>query len=84
VLAALRAPRYEARKLTAIKDGVDDYSWSPDGKRVVLALHDSTADADSAPHPIVLNRFQFKQDVDGYLDTRRVHLWIMAESSRTT
>jgi dipeptidyl aminopeptidase/acylaminoacyl peptidase len=66
----------EARKLTAMKDGVDDYSWSPDGKRVVLALHDSTADADSAPHPIVLNRFQFKQDVEGYLDTRRVHLWI--------
>ena len=66
----------EARKLTAIRDGIDDYSWSPDGKRVVLALHDSTTDADSAPHPIVLDRFQFKQDVEGYLDTRRVHLWL--------
>jgi len=66
----------EARKLTAIKDGIDDYSWSPDGKRVVLALHDSTASADSAPHPIVLDRFQFKQDVEGYLDNHRVHLWI--------
>jgi dipeptidyl aminopeptidase/acylaminoacyl peptidase len=66
----------EARKLTTIKDGIDDYSWSPDGKRVVLALHDSTADADSAPHPIVLDRYQFKQDVEGYLDTHRVHLWL--------
>ncbi len=66
----------EARQLTSIKDGIDDYSWSPDGKRVVLALHDSTADADSAPHPIVLDRYQFKQDVEGYLDRRRVHLWL--------
>ena len=73
----------EARKLTAIKDGVDDYSWSPDGKRVVLALHDSTADADSAPHPIVLDRFQFKQDVEGYLDSHRVHLWLLDVSSKS-
>ena len=67
----------EARKLTAIKDGIDDYSWSPDGKHVVLALHDSTADADSVPHPIVVDRFQFKQDGEGYLDTHRVHLWLL-------
>ncbi|HMA01095.1 MAG: S9 family peptidase, partial [Gemmatimonas sp.] len=72
----------EARKLTAIKDGIDDYAWSPDGKRVVLALHDSTADADSAPHPIVLDRFQFKQDVEGYLDAHRVHLWIFDLATR--
>jgi dipeptidyl aminopeptidase/acylaminoacyl peptidase len=67
----------EARKLTTVKDGIDDYSWSPDGKRVVLALRDSTADADSAPHPIVLDRFQFKQDIEGYLDEHRVHLWLL-------
>jgi dipeptidyl aminopeptidase/acylaminoacyl peptidase len=66
----------EAHKLTSIKDGVDDYAWSPDGKRVVLALRDSTADADSAPHPIVIDRYQFKQDVEGYLDHHRVHLWL--------
>ncbi|MDQ2932519.1 MAG: S9 family peptidase [Gemmatimonadota bacterium] len=67
----------EARKLTSVKDGIDDYSWSPDGKRVVLALRDSTADADSAPHPIVIDRYQFKQDVQGYLDDHRVHLWLL-------
>jgi dipeptidyl aminopeptidase/acylaminoacyl peptidase len=64
----------EARKLTSIKDGIGDYFWSPDGKRVVLALHDSTANADSAPHPIVLDRYQFMQDIEGYLDKHRVHL----------
>jgi dipeptidyl aminopeptidase/acylaminoacyl peptidase len=67
----------EAHKLTTVKDGIDDYSWSPDGKRVVLAIRDSTADADSAPHPIVLDRYQFKQDVEGYLDNHRVHLWLL-------
>lgn len=73
----------EARKLTTVKGGIDDYAWSPDGKRVVLALRDSTADADSAPHPIVLDRFQFKQDVDGYLDQHRVHLWILDVASQS-
>ena len=73
----------EAQRLTAIRDGIDDYSWSPDGRRVVLALHDSTAEADSAPHPIVLDRFQFKQDVEGYLDTHRVHLWLFDVESKS-
>jgi dipeptidyl aminopeptidase/acylaminoacyl peptidase len=73
----------EAHKLTSIRDGIDDYSWSPDGKRVVLALHDSTADADSAPHPIVIDRYQFKQDVEGYLDAHRVHLWLFDVESRS-
>jgi dipeptidyl aminopeptidase/acylaminoacyl peptidase len=72
----------EAHKLTSIKDGVDDYSWSPDGKRVVLALRDSTADADSAPHPIVLDRLQFKQDIVGYLDNHRTHLWLYDIATR--
>lgn len=73
----------EARKLTSVKDGIDDYSWSPDGKRVVLALRDSTADADSAPHPIVIDRYQFKQDVQGYLDDHRVHLWLLDVATRS-
>ncbi|MGH7622624.1 MAG: S9 family peptidase, partial [Gemmatimonadaceae bacterium] len=67
----------EAHKLTTVKQGVDDYSWSPDGSQVVLALRDSSADADSAPHPIVIDRYQFKEDVEGYLDNHRVHLWLL-------
>jgi dipeptidyl aminopeptidase/acylaminoacyl peptidase len=71
----------EAHKLTSVKDGVDDYAWSPDGKRVVLALRDSTADVDSAPHPIVIDRYQFKEDVQGYLDNHREHLWLLDVAS---
>jgi len=73
----------EAHKLTSVRDGVNDYSWSPDGKRVVLALDDSTVEADSAPHPIVLDRYQFKADVQGYLDHHRTHLWIFDVESKS-
>lgn len=33
-------------------------------------------DNDEKPKPIVIDRFQFKQDIDGYLRTRRQRLWI--------
>ncbi|HEV7703263.1 MAG TPA: S9 family peptidase [Gemmatimonadaceae bacterium] len=73
----------EARKLTSVRDGVNDYSWSPDGTRAVLAIDDSTVDADSAPHPIVLDRYQFKADVQGYLDHHRTHLWLLNVAPQT-
>ena len=31
---------------------------------------------DERPKPIVINRYQFKQDIDGYLGTRRQRLWL--------
>ena len=71
-----------AHKLTSVRDGVNDYSWSPDGRLVVLALDDSTIEADSAPHPIVLDRYQFKADVQGYLDHHRTHLWIFDTATK--
>jgi dipeptidyl aminopeptidase/acylaminoacyl peptidase len=73
----------EARKLTSVRDGVNDYSWSPDGKRAVLALDDSSIAADSAPHPLVIDRYQFKADVQGYLDHHRTHLWLLDVASKS-
>lgn len=31
---------------------------------------------DDRPKPIVINRYQFKQDIDGYLGNRRQRLWL--------
>jgi dipeptidyl aminopeptidase/acylaminoacyl peptidase len=31
---------------------------------------------DKKPRPIVIDRFQFKQDIDGYLGTRRSRIWL--------
>jgi Tol biopolymer transport system component len=83
----------EAVKLTDVKGGVSDYEWSPDSKRFVLVVTDpdpNEADADKAdkkdppktPKPIVVDRYRFKQDVRGYLDARRSHLYLYDIASK--
>ena len=59
----------EARQLTSVKDDIGAYLWSPDGSRIVLEMSASEDDALSpkAPKPIVIDRYHFKHDVDGYL-----------------
>jgi dipeptidyl aminopeptidase/acylaminoacyl peptidase len=67
----------EARQLTNVKDDIGGYAWSPDSSKIVLdmtAAEDAASlgkpaapDAAKAPKPIVISRFHFKQDVEGYL-----------------
>lgn len=67
----------EAEQLTAIKDeDIHGYEWSPDSKKLLLTLRPKAEpDADegkdgkppAAPKPIVIDRYHFKQDVQGYL-----------------
>src|SRR5215210_2749500 len=73
----------EAIKLTEVKGGVSDYAWSPDSKRLVLVVQDpdpsekdadETKDEKKTPKPIVIDRYQFKADVDGFLRGERSHL----------
>ena len=74
----------EAVKLTDVKGGVSDYAWSPDSRRLVLVVTDpdpneqDTAKPGAAkiPKPIVIERYAFKRDGRGYLDTRRSHLYL--------
>jgi dipeptidyl aminopeptidase/acylaminoacyl peptidase len=70
----------EARKLTDLPAGVEDFAWSPDGTRLALIAWDPERPAGQpkpkhAP-PIVTERFQFKEDVTGYLGARRQHLYL--------
>src|SRR2546430_7529688 len=74
----------EGRKLTTLKSDVDDYMWSPDGKRLVLVAADADTTTHKTPPPIVINRFQFKQDEEGYLGKERRHLYVMDAASGTT
>jgi dipeptidyl aminopeptidase/acylaminoacyl peptidase len=81
----------EASKLTEIKGGVGEYVWSPDGKRLVLVVTDQDpADEPekmegwkrkTAP-PIVIDRYHFKEDRDGYLKRFDSHLWLFDVASR--
>jgi dipeptidyl aminopeptidase/acylaminoacyl peptidase len=75
----------EAQKLTEIDGGVSDYSWSPDSKKFVFTKSDKDpADEPekmegwkrkTAP-PIVLDRYHFKQDRDGYLKRFYSHVHV--------
>ena len=80
----------EAEKVTKIKGSVADYVWAPDGQRIALIIRDADPDSlttaqkakkKTAP-PIVIDRFQFKQDVDGYLNTQRQHLYLFDVATR--
>ena len=81
----------EAQKLTDIKGGVAAYAWSPDGKRLVLVVNDP--DPNDEPEklegwkrktspPIVINRYFFKQDREGYLRNLHTHLSLFDVETR--
>ena len=66
----------EAQKLTDVKGGVSDYAWSPDSSRLALVVSDFDPHDDpeklegwkrKAKPPIVIDRYHFKQDREGYL-----------------
>ena len=81
----------EAERISDLPGGVSDYAWSPDSKRLALIVSDPDPDSadDSAdtirkatPRPIVVNRFQFKEDETEYLDSRRDHLYLFDLANR--
>ncbi len=68
----------EATQLTELKGRLQGHEWSPDSKRLALVIGDPDPDADPAPSPqpgatpripkpIVIDRYRFKQDGQGYL-----------------
>ncbi|WP_200960636.1 S9 family peptidase [Sediminicola sp. YIK13] len=74
----------EAEQLTKIPQGVSSHEWSPKGKELMLRIKDPkpeelTADKedDKKAKPYVVDRLQFKQDYQGYLDRYRTHLYIL-------
>jgi dipeptidyl aminopeptidase/acylaminoacyl peptidase len=69
----------EAFQLTELKGRLTGYEWSPDSKRLALVIGDPDPDAPDPsatpapgtppkpPKPIVIDRYRYKQDVQGYL-----------------
>jgi dipeptidyl aminopeptidase/acylaminoacyl peptidase len=76
----------EATRLTDFPEGVEDFDWSPDGGRLALIVRDPERPAGTAkpknPPPIVIDRYWFKDDTDGYRDRRRRHLYVFDIASR--
>jgi dipeptidyl aminopeptidase/acylaminoacyl peptidase len=71
----------EAFQLTELKGRLQSYEWSPDGKQLALVVSDPDPEAETpgnaeaatggrgsrAPKPIVIDRYKYKQDGQGYL-----------------
>ena len=82
----------EAQELTNVAGGVSDFSWSPDSKRLLLVVND--ADPNDEPEkkegwkrktapPIVIDRYRFKQDRDGYLRDLHSSGCVRSSTART-
>jgi dipeptidyl aminopeptidase/acylaminoacyl peptidase len=77
----------EAYQLTDFKGRLQSYEWSPDSKRIAVLIGDPDPDAPDPsasptpgvppkpPKPIVIDRYRYKQDVQGYLLSGR-HTYI--------
>ena len=85
----------EARQLTEVGGNVEAFEWSPDGKRLVLVVHDADPEAlakkerkvnargkEKTRSPIVVDRYQFKWDEEGYLGNRRRRLFLFDVEGR--
>ena len=69
----------EAQRISELKDGIDEYEWAPDSKRMAIIMRpslDTTDSANAKPKPIVIDRYHFKDDGNGYLDSARAHLYV--------
>lgn len=68
----------EAKALTNLKKGsIIDYAWSPDGSKIALAISQQVDTSKTkTPKPIVVNRFKFKQDGEGYISEKYTHLYL--------
>ena len=70
----------EAARISTVPAGISDYAWSPDGNRVVLVAEDpdsAESDTTAPPKPIVVTRYHFKNDDEGYLQDRHYHLYLL-------
>jgi basic membrane lipoprotein Med (substrate-binding protein (PBP1-ABC) superfamily) len=74
--------------LTDVKGHLSAYVWAPDAKKLLLAITPETEEEAAAekskeaaekekPKPIVLDRYHFKEDIEGYLkDNEHTQLFL--------
>lgn len=71
------------RKVTNFDGDISDYDVSDDGKTIAfIGQRSSDKKADTkTPSPIVIDRYQFKRDYEGFLGPNRDHLFIFDTQS---
>jgi dipeptidyl aminopeptidase/acylaminoacyl peptidase len=69
----------EPVQITHIKGELENYYWLQDAKRLVFVIKDFNY-ADTAKSkvrkPYEIDRYHFKEDIEGYLDNRKTHLYL--------
>src|SRR5438270_5737829 len=84
----------EAYQLTHFKNmGITAHSWAPDSKHLLLVLKEKeepeaeegkpgASAPPKPPKPIVLDRYHFKQDIEGYLSgNKKNHIYLFDTAS---
>ncbi|MCW3090570.1 MAG: peptidase prolyl oligopeptidase active site protein [Ferruginibacter sp.] len=77
----------EAKKITAIKGDLDEYTWSPDEKKIAMCIKDedfSDTAKSKTKAPYVMDRYHFKQDRDGWIGNRHTHLYVFDIRTKKT
>ena len=77
----------EAKKLTSLKGDLDEYIWSPDGKKIAMSIKDqdfSDTAKTKTRTPFVMDRYHFKQDIEGYVGNRYTHLYVYDIGTKKT
>ena len=72
------------RQMTKIESSVTDFEWSPDGSKIVMVINvkPERQDEGETQKPYVIDRYQFKQDNNDFLDESRRHLFLIEIASR--
>jgi dipeptidyl aminopeptidase/acylaminoacyl peptidase len=82
----------EAQKVSDVKGGVSDIQWSPDSTRLAFVAGDEDPDDEpeqkegwkrKTPPPIVIDRYHFKRDREGYLKRLYDHIAVFDLATRT-
>jgi dipeptidyl aminopeptidase/acylaminoacyl peptidase len=73
----------EAQQRTHFEGAIGSFAWAPDGRRwaVSATLVVTAMPVAERPAPIVIDRLQFKRDVDGYLGAERAQLFLIDTAS---
>ncbi|KTD73714.1 S9 family peptidase [Legionella tucsonensis] len=74
ILQLLNRQSGQIIKLTNSLYDVSDFSWSPDSQNIAF-IASKSKEKDSKNKPIVIIRYLFKKDTEGYLGEERTHLY---------
>lgn len=68
-------------RLTNDQYDVSEFAWSPDSQNIAFIASEAK-EKESKNKPIVITRYLFKKDTEGYLGEKRTHLYRIAIQSK--